>query len=235
MTKVIQHLSSWINNRREHCAEGKSMTKAIQALVLAGSLIGANAHASLVVNESFSSCNPSEWQLDTDGFGTPFDTSDFTFTKSAGNCSATITMGNLYQDYLDFGMGFANTLYTTLDMSSLAPGEPALLSFNWEFAGFDMQDEWSDYFLVSLTNGAMETLFINDDYGSGTFSTLVDSSYDGWTIDFTLGSGFNFDSFTSSLAIENLSLVTQDIPEPATLALLLAGGIMIMRRKSTAK
>lgn len=195
-------------------------------------LLGTDANASLMISEAPTTCASQGWQLDTDGYGVPADTSDFHFSSTTGDCVVEIAMDNLYEEYLDFGLGYANSIFTELNLSGLAAGEFAMLSFDWVFSGLDWQDDFSDAFAVSLKNGTeSEALLIHDDYGSGSFSRALDSRYDGWFLDFSLMSGFNPDSFSSNLGFSNVSLVTNPVPEPGALALFLVAGLLMTHRK----
>lgn len=188
------------------------------------------ASANLISNGDFQTCDFSHWGLDTDGFGEPADTSDFTIINDAGQCSAQVSTG------IPFSAEFANTLFTDLDLSSVSPDAILDLQFDWAFSGFDLQtDELSDAFSVVLNNGIVfeELLFTFED-GGGTFSTQLDASYDGFSLDFALLPGFNMESYSSTFTLDNVSLTERvEVSAPHT-SLLLAFGMcaIALRRKS---
>ena len=212
------------------------MNKFRVILVSAVFLFSGFANASLIANGDFQTCDFTNWEFDTDGFGPPADTSDFSINDVGGECSAEIGMSNLLDLALaDPAQGFANTLFTTLDFSGAASGALFELSFDWAFSGLDLQtDFFSDLFSVSLNDGfgGIEVLFETFEDGSGTFTTVLDSSYDGWFLDFQLQSGFNFESFSSVLSLDNISLESVSVPTPHTSAILLLGlAALVLRRK----
>ena len=199
-------------------------------------LLSTHASANLIINGGFQNCSLTDWSLDTDGLGQPTDTSDFSVLDSAGQCSANLGMSNLEQLLLNdpSGLsGFANTLSTILDLSGVADSQILDLSFDWIFSGGDLQDPLSDFLSVSLTNGVeLDTLFTQFEYGIGTYRTQIDTRYDGWALDFTLNSGFNPDSFSSFLTLDNVSLQAATVPEPHALLLLLLGtGVLVFGRR----
>lgn len=200
-------------------------TSVIAALLLAFST---QTSASFISNGDFQTCDFSGWGLDTDGFGEPADTSDFSMINNAGQCSAQISLDNPVFD--------ANTLFTVLDLSSASPDAIFDLQFDWAFAGFDLQtDELSDIFIVSLNNGVIfQELLRGFENGSGTFSTQLDSSVDGYSLNFMLMPGFNFESsFASTLTIDNVSVVERvEVSAPQTAILFALGvGAVALRRK----
>ncbi|WP_218354683.1 hypothetical protein [Alteromonas lipotrueiana] len=185
--------------------------------------------ANLISNGDFQTCDFTHWGLDTDGFGEPADASGFTIIDEAGQCAAQVSTGS------PFSTQFANTLFTDLDLSSVSPDALLDLQFDWTFSGFDLQtDEFSDAFSVVLNNGVTleELLFVFED-GSGTFSTQLDASYDGFSLDFALLPGFNVESYASTFTLDNVSLTERvEVTAPHT-SLLLAFGLcaVALRRK----
>ncbi|QPG06180.1 hypothetical protein IT774_02900 [Salinimonas marina] len=185
--------------------------------------------ANLISNGDFQTCDFTHWGLDTDGFGEPADTSNFTIIDEAGQCSAQVSTGN------PFATEFANTLFTNLDLSSVSPDAILDLQFDWTFSGFDLQtDEFSDAFSVVLNNGMdlEELLFVFED-GSGTFFTQLDASYDGFSLDFALLPGFNAESYASIFTLDNVALTERvEVTAPHT-SLLIAFGLcaVALRRK----
>jgi hypothetical protein len=187
------------------------------------------ANASLITNGDFQTCSFDGWSLDTDVLGEPADTSDFSIINNAGQCSAQITVENLTFD------NFNNSLITKLNLSDVANGVSLDLSFDWIFSGFDLQtDIESDLFSVVLNDGIdIEPLFSVFENGSGTFTTQINNSYDGFFLEFVLEPGFNTESFASTFIIDNVALTEEvDVPAPHT-SLLMAMGLAIIgiRRK----
>ncbi|WP_152561556.1 MULTISPECIES: PEP-CTERM sorting domain-containing protein [unclassified Alteromonas] len=187
------------------------------------------ANASLIPNGDFQTCSFDGWSLDTDLLGEPDDTSDFSIINNAGQCSAQITLEN------SMLVNFNNSLITQLDLSDVANGVSLDLSFDWIFSGLDLQtDIESDLFSVYLNDGIdIEPLFSVFENGSGTFTTQIDNSYDGFFLEFVLQPGFNTESFASTFIIDNVALTEEvDVPAPHT-SLLMAMGLAIIgiRRK----
>lgn len=206
----------------------------IKALVVSAVLfVSTQANANFITNGDFQTCNFNGWSLDTDGFGEPADTSDFSIVDNAGQCSAQLSTDNLFPD------GISNSLFTQLDLSGVADGVVLDLSFDWLFSGSDLQtDDFSDAFSVVLNNGIdFELLLFGFESGSGTFTAQLDNSYDGFFLDFALMPGFNLESFSSTFTIDNVSLVESTaVPAPQTSFLLAMGlGVIALRRKHLAK
>lgn len=206
----------------------------LSALLVACSLLlSTQANANFITNGDFQTCNFNGWSLDTDGNGEPADTSDFSIINNAGQCSAQISTENLFPD------GFSNTLFTQLDLSSVTDGVTVDLSFDWIFDGDDLQtDAFSDAFSVVLNDGFnIEPLLFGFQSGSGTFITQLDNSYDGYFLDFILEPGFNAQSFSSTLTIDNVSLVESTaVFAPQTPFLLALGlGVIAFRRSKLVK
>ncbi len=197
-------------------------------------LFSVNANSGIISNGDFQSCDFQGWQKDTDSFGDPGATGDFSIDSNAGNCSAVISV-----DLLDGATAFsANTLFTALDLT-VASGD-LQLSFDWDFSGFDDGSFFADSFFVSLSNGTGDLFGANGEighlieassiYDSGSFSALLDASFynqTNWTLDFTVQGGFNVppfssSSFSSKLSVDNVSLssVATSVPEPSTLIML---------------
>ncbi|GFD88276.1 hypothetical protein KUL152_05020 [Tenacibaculum sp. KUL152] len=206
----------------------------IKALVAFAALfLSAQANANFITNGDFQTCDFSGWSLDSDGVGAPADTSDFAIVDNAGQCSAQLSTNNLIPD------GISNSLFTQLNLSGVANGKKLDLSFDWLFSGFDLQsDDFSDAFFVLLNNGIdVETLLFGYEGGSGTFSTQIDSTYDGYYLEFMLEPGYNIESFSSTFTFDNVSLTkSADVPAPQTSLLLALGlGVVAFRRKHVAK
>lgn len=206
----------------------------IKALVAFAALfLSAQANANFITNGDFQTCDFSAWSLDSDGFGAPADTSDFAIVDNAGQCSAQLSTNNLIPD------GISNSLFTQLNLSGVANGTKLDLSFDWLFSGFDLQsDDFSDAFFVLLNNGIdVETLLFGYEGGSGTFSTQIDSTYDGYYLEFMLAPGYNIESFSSTFTFDNVSLTeSADVPAPQTSLLLALGlGVLALRRMHVAK
>jgi hypothetical protein len=206
----------------------------IRALVVSAVLfVSTQANANFITNGDFQTCNFNGWSLDTDGFGEPADTSDFSIVDNAGQCSAQLSTDNLFPD------GISNSLFTQLDLSGVADGVVLDLSFDWLFSGSDLQtDDFSDAFSVVLNNGIdFELLLFGFESGSGTFTAQLDNSYDGFFLDFALMPGFNLESFSSTFTIDNVSLVESTaVPAPQTSFLLaMVLGVIALRRKHLAK
>ncbi len=200
-------------------------------LYLALMLLCSSVQAALITNGDFQTCDLTGWSMDTDGFGEPSNTINFSIGEntSTGNCAAQIGMAQL-----DSNFGFANTLFTTIHLSNVAT-----LSFDWIFEGADLEDDFSDFFAVSLTDGSdRHILFENGQYDDGAFATQIDTTYDGWFLDFTLNGGFNFDpvqtSFSSLLTLDNISLTTAEVPEPSVLFLMFSGLLTLLLKRKRA-
>lgn len=192
-------------------------------------LFNVNAYSGVINNGDFQSCDFQHWQKDTDSFGDPGATGDFSINNNAGNCNAVVSV-----DISDGATAFnANTLFTTLDLT-VASGD-LQLSFDWDFSGFDDGSFLADSFFVSLSNGAGPLFNANGEHGhlieassiydSGSFSALLDASFynqSNWTLDFTVQGGFNATSVSSKLSIDNVSLtsVATSVPESSTLIML---------------
>lgn len=204
-------------------------------------LLASGAHANLLTNGGFQSCNFSGWETYTDGPINTVRDGDFNIINNAGDCQAEIN--------IDLNNGatasFANTLSTALNLSAAANTQ-LWLSFDWDFAGFDDGSDLADVFFVNFTdNGGNMTGadgtpgFLIDPtstYGSGSYSMMLDSSFNnqsGWFLDFNLEGGFNLDSFSSTLLIDNVTLlaIPTDVPAPPMTALLLLGTAALFSRR----
>lgn len=202
---------------------------AVTLLFICAQVMCTRANASLISNGDFQTCSFDGWSLDTDLLGEPADTRDFSIINNAGQCSAQITLEN------SMLVNFNNSLITQLDLSDVANGVSLDLSFDWVFSGFDLQtDIESDLFSVILNDGIdIKTLFSVFENGSGTFTTQINNSYDGFFLEFVLEPGFNPESFASTFIIDNVALTEEvDVPAPHT-SLLMAMGLAIIgiRRK----
>ena len=206
-------------------------------------LFSVNAYSGIINNignGDFQRCDFQDWQKDTDSFGDPGATGDFSINNNAGNCSAVISV-----DISDGATAFnANTLFTVLDLT-VATGE-LQLSFDWNFSGFDDGSFLADSFFVSLSNGTGNLFNANGElghlieassiYDSGSFSVLLDSSFynqTNWTLDFTVQGGFNAISVSSKLGIDNVSLasVATSVPEPSTLIMLFIAMVLFISQQ----
>ncbi len=192
-------------------------------------LFSTNAHSGIISNGDFQSCDFQGWQKDTDSTGDPGATGDFSINNNVGDCSAVISV-----DVTAGATAFnANTLFTALDLT-VASGE-LQLSFDWDFSGFDDGSFFADSFFVSLSNGTGGLFGADGEighlieassiYDSGSFSALLDASFynqTNWTLDFTVQGGFNSNSVSSKLNIDNVSLtsVATSVPEPSTIIIL---------------
>ena len=207
-------------------------------------LLASGAHATLLTNGAFQSCNFSGWDTYTDGVSNNVPAGDFNIINNGGNCQSEIN--------IDFSNGasafFANTLSTDLNLT-VAANTQLWLSFDWDFSGFDDGSDSADRFFVNFIDGLGNITgadgnlgFLIDPtsaYGAGTFSMMLDSSLNnqsGWFLDFNLEAGFNPDSFSSALLIDNVVLTAMptDVPAPPITALLLLGtAALFWRRKQT--
>jgi len=219
----------------------KTILKTLTLLCL---LLASGAHATLLTNGAFQNCNFNGWHTYTDGVMNTAPDGDFNILNNAGDCQAEINI-----DFLNGASAFfANTLSSELDLN--APANTQLwLSFDWDFAGFDDGTNSGDIFFVNFIDdlgnmtGADGNLgFLIDPtstYGSGSFSMMLDSSLNnqsGWFLDFTLEGGFNLDSFSSTLLIDNVALtaIPTDVSAPPMTALLMLGAATLFsRRKQT--
>ena len=217
------------------------MKIAPKILILLCVLIASGAHANLLTNGGFQSCNFSGWETYTDGSTNTVRDGDFNIINNAGDCQAEINID------LDNGTSavFANTLSTELDLS-VAANSQLWLSFDWNFAGSDDGSEFADLFFVNfiddlgiITGADGNPGFLIDptsEYGSGTFSMKLDSSFNnqsGWFLDFNLEAGYSPDSYSSTLLIDNvvLNAVPTDVPAPPMTALLLLGSAALFTRR----
>jgi hypothetical protein len=205
-------------------------------------LLVTGAHANLVTNGGFQSCDFSDWDTYTDGFSNTVRDGDFNIINNAGDCQAEINIDpNTGASAL-----FANTLSTELDLSASANSQ-LWLSFDWDFAGFDDGSDDADLFFVNFIDDLGNIVgadgspgFLIDptsSYGSGTFSMMLDSSFNnqsGWFLDFNLEAGFTFDSYSSRLLIDNVTLLANptDVPTPPMAALFLLGTAALYARRT---
>lgn len=208
----------------------------VLSLMLCAPLAQAN-----IINGDFASCDFSGWQQDSDGLGSPENTTDFTIENNAGNCSAII----LVDDGASASAMFVNTLFTELDLTA-SPTDTMTLSFDWAFSGTDGDPVFGDYFSVFLS-GPDGGIFGRDgqpgfliepvsSYGSDSFSTIIDPTlYNsvGWTLEFQVFDAFSptDDALFSVLNIDNVQLSTQgvDVSAPAT-GILMSLSLMLAYR-----
>jgi hypothetical protein len=201
------------------------------------------SQAALITNGDFQSCDLSGWQTDTDGFGDPGATADFSVLNNAGQCAAQLRV----DDGSSATAFFANTLFQELDLSAAA-GDILTLNFDWDFAGTDGDSLLGDYFSVFLSNtsgdpfGADGTLgYLIDptsEYAAGQFSMTLDASLynqTGWTLNFVLQDALSptQDILFSTLNIDNASIsaTSTAVDAPATLSLSLLALLFFARRK----
>jgi len=204
-------------------------------------LLASGAHGTLLSNGAFQSCNFSGWETYTDGVSNTTRDGDFNIINNAGECQAEINI-----DFNNGATAFsANTLSTELNLSAAADTQ-LWLSFDWDFAGFDDGSDSADWFFVNFINDLGEMVgtdgslgFVIDPtstYGAGSFSMMLDSKVNnqsGWFLDFNLEGGFNPDSFSSTLLIDNVTLlaIPTDVPAPPMTALLLLGTAALFSRR----
>lgn len=205
-------------------------------------LIGNSASAGLIANGDFQSCDFQHWQKDTDSLGDPGNTGDFSIDNDSGNCSAVINV-----DITNGATAFnANTLFTALDFT-LDQGVFAL-SFDWEFSGADDETLFADSFFVGLSNNTGNLFDANGEhgyliaptstYGSGSFSVVLDNSFNNqnnWLLDFSVQGGWNTtSSLTSKLMLDNVMLtpIATSVPEPTSLVMFISAiaGLFTQRR-----
>ena len=222
-------------------------------------IVPVTTQAANITNGDFQTNDFTGWTQDVDGLGAPAPGfNDFSIVQpTAGNYAARIeadywsTPGNPNTGTPLDATFFANTLYQSLDLSGL-PGQNLTLSFDWTFSGQNQDPNLLDEtFFVALgdgsgnyydANGGLGFLLNRDTYGSGTFSTTLDSSFLnalGWTLEFQLGAGL--DGYGSFARIDNVSLnaasaSTNNVPEPTVLWLMGLGliGLTQMQRKNKA-
>lgn len=198
-----------------------------------------SAHAAFVVNGNFQTGDFTGWSLDVDGFPLLPGDSDITLVEpTPGDFAA-----RLQAEFPTDTAFFAATLHQGLDLTATF-GEDLLLSFSWDFNGDAAVTD--EFFVVALGDGS-GNLFGADgnlgfllnpiDYGSGTFSSILDTSFinaANWTLDFQIGPGFDFAG--SFALIDNVSLVAVPaiIPVPPSLLLFVSGlaGLGACRRRN---
>ena len=191
------------------------------------------SYAAKVFNGDFQTGDFSYWFQDVDGFGPPIEgMNDFSMVEPvAGNYAARIEVdyrsipGNLSSFNLDEAL-FSNILYQQLDLNLTNPQDNLSLSFDWFFSGETTAA--NDTFTVGLfhfggnyfdENGNPGFLINTTDYGSGSFSATLDSSYNnslGWWLGFQLDVGL--DGFGSFITLDNIELSatpsTNEVPVP---------------------
>jgi len=245
---------------RNYCMNHFSLVrkKLATALLCTTLLIPGLSSAANITNGDFSS-GFTGWEQDVDAFGPPISgLNDFTIVQpTAGNNAARIeadywlSPGDTSDPFsANDEVFFANTLYQGLDLSASA-GQDLVLSFDWVFSGEGSVDE---FFLVALgfdygtgaidyhdETGSIGYLLEQTTYGSGTYSTVLDSSFanvTGWTLDFQVVlDGYN--GFGSNAVIDNVSLsavtnTSNNVPEPAVIWLMGLGllGLAKVQRKT---
>jgi len=212
-----------------------------------------------ITNGDFQTGDFTGWSQDTDGGGSPIlGLNDFSIVEpTTGNNAAQIeidyfeTPGDFMSPTKDEAFS-GNTLYQELDLTASA-GQALILSFDWLFSGeANISDE---NFLVALgfidpatgdlnhydQNMTLGSLLSPTTYGSGTYTTMLDSSFanaTGWTLEFQMNL-VGFDGFGSHAIIDNVSLTTvspliNKVPEPAVIWLMglgLIGLAKVQRNK----
>jgi len=229
-------------------------TKITTTLIIGlGLFIPILSNAAGLSNGDFQTGDFSSWSQDVDGLG-DIGLNDFTIVEpTSGDYAARIeadywdTPGDTFSTPLD-EVFFANTLYQTLDLTASA-GQDLVLSFDWSFNG---QDSFFDeYFMVGLgdgsgdyygVNGLLGSLISPLEYGSGTYTAMLDSSFinaTNWTLEFQMNAGF--DGYGSYAEIDNITLeavtpqTINNVPEPSAFFLLSIGlvGFAGTRRKKS--
>jgi len=87
---------------------------AVTLVFICAQVMCTRANASLITNGDFQTCSFDGWSLDTDAFGEPANTSDFSIINNAGQCSAQVSVEN------SLSVNFNNSLITQLDLSDVA-------------------------------------------------------------------------------------------------------------------
>ncbi len=205
----------------------------LPTLLVAGLALSTPGSAAMLVNGDFETGTFTGWTRDTDGnAGT---TPDFQITGTPGSYQARIEI-----DYPGDLAAFSNTLYQLMNLTA-GPGEQVKVSFDWLFAGAAGSPD--EDFIVGLgdgsgnyfgADGSLGFLLTGSAYGSGSFSTVLASSYSNaspWTLEFQVNRGG--DTQGSYLLLDHVRLDTVPVPAPF---LLLAPGLALLawRRRPTA-
>lgn len=218
------------------------MKPLLATLILSLGLSGVS-QAALITNGDFQTCDLSGWQRDTDGFGDPGATADFSIVNNVGQCAAQLRV----DDGATASAFFANSLFQELDLSAAAD-EILTLKFDWDFQGTDGDPLFGDFFSVFLSDGGVSPLGADglpgyliapvSDYGTGQFSMLLDASiYNiaGLSLNFVLEDAISptQDILFSTLTIDNamISVERTSVNAPATLSLSLLALALLARRK----
>lgn len=209
------------------------------------------SYAANIGNGDFQTNDYTGWIQDVDGLGAPIaGLNDFSIVEpTTGDYAARIeidywsTPGDTGSAPLDEAF-FANTLFQGLDLSATA-GQDLILRFDWTFSG--EETAFDENFLVALgdgsgdyygADGSLGFLLNPIAYGSGSFTTTLDSSFvnaAGWSLEFQMNAGF--DGFGSHATIDNVSLtaVTQAVPAPAAFWMLGLGLIGLLKSRKYIK
>lgn len=203
------------------------------ALICACSFSPISAHSAVLFNDDFQNGGFSNWSMDSDSLGDPLSSSDFSNANNAVQIQA---------DYANNQVLFVNTLYQKLPLFTNS-NERFLLSFDWALTGdAAMTDEIFGVGIVPPStvdyydSTRVGFLFEQTNYGSGTFSAMLDSSFAnqvGWILEFQLLRGF--DGLGSSLQIDNILFQSvPTVPEPPEMLLLSIGLIALygVKRKA---
>jgi len=197
-----------------------------------------------IANGDFSTGDFTGWSQDTDFSGAPpAGSNDFSIETGNNTARIEIDYWSTTGDPLDEAWYF-NTLYQTADLTAAA-NHDLVLSFDWEFGGETSPGD--ENFLVAFgdgtgdyfgADGGFGFLINTFDYGSGTYTSLLDASFlnlAGMTLEFQLNSGI--DGFGSYINIDNVSLEAipqasiNSVPEPTSLFLIISGFIGLARFK----
>lgn len=215
------------------------MKKLFSALLL-GSIFACHVHGAAITNGDFSSCDYTGWQQLTDA--DPLDPSEFSIVNNGSTCSAEIGIDSTFASF--------NILYQELDLSAAVGSELTLyLDFEVDSELTGQAPFTADYFSVYLYNGvdfydhtgALGFMYDSVDMNgpaSFTQSFVLDSSFyntSGWSLEFQVSSNFDFaPAFLTlnSVSIEE-SALSDDVPAPASLGLLLAtfAGLSLRKRE----
>ncbi len=211
------------------------------------------AIAAKIINGDFQTGDYSSWFQDVDGFGPPIEgLNDFSIVELIpGDYAARIEVdyrsvpGSLNSFNLDEAL-FSNVLYQQIDLTLTNPQDTLYLGFDWSFSGETTPSD--DNFVVGLfrfggnyfdANGNPGFLISSTNYGSGSFSTTLDSSYNnslGWWLGFQLDVGL--DGYGSFITLDNIEISstpsTNEVPIPSAFWLFGTAIFALFRKNSSA-